>query len=232
VALAIPIVIALVLLSASSVPVRELAASGPGEIIAQTIRNEVGRELREAGARYDDLHVKVAAHRQDGTPFLVTYRGLRDFKGGDGTVPKAAGSFAMQYIGAGQWQGELAGIQFTVSVGSRDNIELPFVDDPPVLGTWESVDFVATIAEFNPDLRAMRGELFFKGLTFLAGGKTTHPWFTWTKGVLIHHGDQTASRYELRELKGRTYLFLEWKSGDFTISGRKPQYYVLQSIHQ
>ena len=78
----------------------------------------------------------------------------------------------------------------------------------------------------------MKGDLYLKGLTFLENGKTSQPWETWTKGFLIHHGDQTASHYEIREIKGGAYLFLEWKSGDFTILGKKPGYYVLKQNSQ
>jgi hypothetical protein len=156
----------------------------------------------------------------------VSYAGLRNFKGSDGTIPGPDGSFTMEYIGRGQWQGALAGTQFTVAVGSKDNINLPFVNDPQVIGEWKSVDFVETIAEFNPD-KPTEGELYLKGLTFLENGRTSQPWWTWTKGVVMHSGDQTASHYEIREIKGRSYLFLEWKSGDVTILGKKPCYYVL-----
>jgi serine/threonine protein kinase len=201
---------------------------GPASIVAQAIWSEVGRQLRETGATYEDLQVSVAEKRDSATPFRVSYKGLRNFKGSDGSIPSANGSFVMEYIGAGQWEGALAGTRLTVLVGSKDNIDLPFVDDPQVIGTWKSVDFVSAIENFDPARREMKGDLFLKELTFEPNGKTAKPWWTWTKGVLIHHGDQTASRYEIREVKGGTYIFLEWKSGDFTILGRKPAYYVLQ----
>jgi bla regulator protein BlaR1 len=65
-------------------------------------------------------------------------------------------------------------------------------------------------------------------LTFLENGRTSKPWWTWTKGLLLHRGDQTASHYEIKEIGGAPYLFLEWKSGDVTIAGMKPHYYVLK----
>ena len=208
---------------------RTPAPSNPVEVIVQTIRNEVGRQLREAGATYDDLQVTVAVDRDSATPFKISYRGLHNFKGEDGSAAGPDGAFIMECIGAGQWRGALAGKQFTVTVGSKDRIDLPFVNDPQVVGRWKSVAFVSAIDEFEPERPRTTGELYFKGLTFLENGKTTEAWWTWTKGVLIHSGDQTASHYEIRQIKGRPYLFLEWKSGDFTISGRKPSYYVLRS---
>ena len=218
--------------SASPPAVKTAAESGdvkrgPGEVIADKIRSAVAQKLKEAGAGYDDLQVTVAVKRDSATPFKVSYRGLRNFTATNGKTPDANGNFIMKYIGGGQWQGKLGGMQFTVPVGTQDNINLPFVNDPQVLGQWESVDFVADPADFTPDKPSWEGRLYLKGLTFLEGGKTPQPWWTWTKGVVIHHGDKTASHYDIRKLNGKLYLFFEWKSGDVTISGMKPHYYVL-----
>jgi bla regulator protein BlaR1 len=114
------------------------------------------------------------------------------------------------------------------AVVRRDNINLPFRNDPAVIGTWESVDFVETPENFSPGARAWRGELYLKELVFLPGGKGGKPWWTWTKGVVMHHGDRTASRYEIKKLGGAEYMFFEWKSGDYVFRGMKPFYYVLK----
>lgn len=204
------------------------AKQGPIPIIQQKIRAEVAARLAVAGAAYDELRVTVAVKRDIATPFKVSYRGLRNFKGSDDATPNANGSFIMKYIGGGQWQGELAGTQFTATVGTKDKIDLHFVNDPQVLGEWKSVDFVKDISQFNPAQPAWKGKLYLKGLTFQENGQTSQVW-TWTKGFLIHSGDQTASRYEIREINGASYLFMEWKSGDVTIAGMKPWYYVLKS---
>jgi serine/threonine protein kinase len=201
---------------------------GPREVLCDLIRLEVGRQLREAGATYDDLQVTVAVDRDSGTPFRVRYQGLQNFKAPDGTAPTGDGEFIMEYIGAGQWQGTLGGKQFTVLAGSRDNIDLPFVNDPQVIGQWDSVDFVANPADFNPSKRSWQDKLFLTGLSFLEGGKTPQPGRTWTKGTLINEMDKTASHYEIHELNGKLYLFFEWKSGDVTLLGMKPNYYVLR----
>src|ERR1035437_8079585 len=62
---------------------------GPTLIIQEKIRGEVAARLAEAGATYDDLRVSVAVQRDSATPFKVTYRGLRNFKGADGNTPGA-----------------------------------------------------------------------------------------------------------------------------------------------
>lgn len=207
---------------------RGKAMRGPREVITETLRSEIGRKLKDAGASYDELQVTVAVDRDSATPFKVSYEGLKNFTGSDGTTPDANGSFIMEYIGGGTYQGMLAGTQFSVPIGRTDNIDLPFVNDPQVLGEWESVDFVPDISDFDPGQKRWGGDLYLKGLTFLPDGKTGKPWMTWTKGAVMHHGDKTASHYEIKEMKDQSYLFFEWKSGDVTISGMKPYYYVLK----
>lgn len=130
------------------------------------------------------------------------------------------------------WPAGALGTRSPSGPGGRiaDDIDLPFVDDPAVVGTWRSVDFVKEPPAFTPGLRSWRGGLYLKELVFLPGGKSPNAWLTWTKGVLLHHGDRTASRYELKKLDGHEYMFLEWKSGDYTLKHRKPEYYVLEKI--
>lgn len=110
----------------------------------------------------------------------------------------------------------------------RDKTDLPFKNDPAVVGEWESVDFVESPEKFNPAVRVWRGDLYLKELVFLPKGKGGKPWWTWTKGVVMHHGDKTASKYEIMKIAGADYLFLEWKSGDYIFRGAKPFYYVLK----
>ncbi len=110
----------------------------------------------------------------------------------------------------------------------RDDIDLPFRDDPRVAGEWDSVDFVRTPADFRPGVKAWKEDLYLKKLVFLPGGKGGDPWWTWTKGYVLHRGDRTASGYEIKKIGGTEYMFFEWKSGDYVFRGRKPFYYVLK----
>lgn len=121
-------------------------------------------------------------------------------------------------------------MSFVVRVGRTDDIDVPFVDDPRIVGTWKAVDFVRTISRFAPGRRRWTGEMALERLTFERGGRTAHSWLTWAKGLLLHRGDRTASHHTIRKLGGRTLLFFEWKCGDVTICGRRPAYYVLESV--
>lgn len=185
-------------------------------------------QLRTRGATVDGLQVHVTPKPEGGSIAHVTYRGLRGFAAQDGTPVPANGEFDMEYVGAARWEGRLGGTLLGATVGVTDNIDLPFVDDPAVIGDWQSVDFIADPATFDPAKRQWGHDLFFKELHVLPHGRTPQPWFTWTKGFFLHAGDKTASRYDIRQISGQTYMFFEWKSGDVTILGRKPLYYVLK----
>jgi len=50
----------------------------------------------------------------------------------------------------------------------------------------------------------------------------------WTKGLIIVPAAKIASRYEIEEIEGSTYMFYEWKSGDYVLRQMKPKYYVLK----
>ena len=102
-----------------------------------------------------------------------------------------------------------------------------FEPDEQVLGRWVSVDFVRNIDYFRPGQKQWTGDLYLKGLTFYDDGTTSGPWI-WTRNTLWHPGDKTKARYTTQEIEGATYLFMEWMSGDVTIRGQKPRYYVLK----
>ncbi|MCX5796809.1 MAG: hypothetical protein NTY77_15045 [Elusimicrobia bacterium] len=109
---------------------------------------------------------------------------------------------------------------------TTDDINLPFQDDPAVVGTWRSVAYVTTPEAFSPKA-APAPNLFLKEQVFLPQGKTPSPSQTWTQGILINSPEKTASRYTFKDINGLKYMFLEWKSGDYTIRNQKPEYYVL-----
>lgn len=109
-----------------------------------------------------------------------------------------------------------------------DRIDWPFVNDPAAIGKWESVDFVRDMDQFTPGKKNWKGDLFFKGLTIIKNGKTNLGFMTWTKGLLMHKGDKTASIYIIKKFDGKSYMFMEWKSGDYVRLHQRPSYYVLR----
>ncbi|MCX7747361.1 MAG: M56 family metallopeptidase [Clostridia bacterium] len=112
----------------------------------------------------------------------------------------------------------------------EDKIDYPFVNDPTVIGKWESVDFVRKIELFKVNKKSFEGDLFLKNLYFSSGGKIPTTDLTWTKGLVLNKRDKTASKYIIKTIKGQDYMFFEWKSGDYTLRGMDPQYYVLKRV--
>ena len=51
-----------------------------------------------------------------------------------------------------------------------DNIDLPFINDPEVIGDWVSVDFVDEPSLFKPRKKSSADDFYLEGLTFLPGG--------------------------------------------------------------
>lgn len=108
-----------------------------------------------------------------------------------------------------------------------------FEPDERVPGTWETVDFVQTIDDFDPSEKNWPGALYLKELVFkdngfvfwtnADGGPYQH---RWTKGMVNPDSRRPASYY-LKTIDGVDYLMFEWISGDVTRRGDTPYYYVL-----
>ena len=101
-----------------------------------------------------------------------------------------------------------------------------FQNDPEVMGTWKSVDFVKSKADFIPGKKSWPGDLYLKEFTFNKKGETQNEAFTWTKGSVHFTEWNLDGTYEVRKINGVEYLFLEWISGDVAKRGAKASYYV------
>ena len=125
----------------------------------------------------------------------------------------------------------------------QDKIDYAFVDDSEAVGKWEVVDFVQNIDDFKAGEKQWRGEDFLRSMTILSDGKMA-PFevkgeetskisplksVTWTKGYILDSQDKTASKYTIKEINGTKYMFMEWKSGDYTLRGMTPWYYVFKA---
>lgn len=120
-----------------------------------------------------------------------------------------------------------------------DKTDYSFVDDANVIGKWKSVDFVRNIADFNQGQRSTNIELYLNELVFIKEGKMlcsfenenlAYTPTTWTKGKILDKQEKTASNYDIRNINGKTYLFMQWKSGDYVFRGAEPAYYVLEKV--
>lgn len=121
-------------------------------------------------------------------------------------------------------------------IGIRDDVDLPIIPDSKVIGKWNVCDIVKEIELFDPKApNHNNDELFWVDIDFRADGTCTHTydpkanrrWETdWTKGMLVDKRQKIAEAYLLIIIQGIEYLFIEFKSGDYTFGGRKPYYYV------
>ncbi|AQR94273.1 M56 family metallopeptidase [Clostridium saccharoperbutylacetonicum] len=111
-----------------------------------------------------------------------------------------------------------------------DKTDYAFVKDANIVGEWKSVDFVKNIEDFKVNTKQFTGDLYVKDISFTEDGKVPRTVFTWTKDHIINDVDKTDSSYVIKDIGGTTYMFFQWKSGDYTIRGMEPYYYVLQKI--
>lgn len=119
-------------------------------------------------------------------------------------------------------------------------------DDASVLGKWCVCDYVKEMDAFDPQRTG--GVLPYEGLywrraEFMEDGvlqnafqdsesgriSTDRPGiWSWMRGYVICHPRATASQYAIRRFGDTEYLFIQWKSGDYTFAGREPGWYVFQ----
>lgn len=122
----------------------------------------------------------------------------------------------------------------------EDNIDLPFVNDPALIGFWKTVDLIRDKNNFTVGKREWKGDLWLQQIAIAPNGDAT---FTvarddekllrqrWTKGLILNPYQKQAMHYDIVEREGETYLIMEWKSGDYMYAGDINCYYVLQKMN-
>lgn len=121
-------------------------------------------------------------------------------------------------------------------IARKDNISLPFRDDPNIKGKWKSVAFVLDKNDFDPQNISSSSDLYFKEIEFLPNGECVSLYGNetisgrdcqeWTNGFVLRKWNSTACAYEIRRIDGTDYLFIEWKSGDYRWGGFDTDFYV------
>lgn len=114
-----------------------------------------------------------------------------------------------------------------------DNVDYPFIPDETVIGSWQVRDFVIKPEQFDVLKQNFSdNELFFRRVVFspdgtcvLETGKGKGE-FIWTKGFILNKREKIAQGYEIKLIDGKEYLFVEWKSGDYTYGGGRIYWYV------
>ncbi|MCT4543825.1 MAG: hypothetical protein N4A63_09800 [Vallitalea sp.] len=107
--------------------------------------------------------------------------------------------------------------------------ELPYEKDENIIGSWETVDFIEDYKDYTP--KKDKEDLYLQSLTFKENGAIDkYPTRRWTKGYIYYPFKDVGGKYILKEINGDTYMFMEWKSGDYVHFNMKPKYYVLKKI--
>lgn len=132
----------------------------------------------------------------------------------------------------------------------RDRTDFPYIPDPELNGTWETVAYVGTPEDFSPacplDPSVLqyvtaitfyergickrylrdRGHTFTRQLEYTASGMGAF------RGYVISQQEESAEGYLLREIDGVKYLFIQHKSGDYFFGGLEPWYYVFKKAKE
>lgn len=105
-----------------------------------------------------------------------------------------------------------------------------------VVGKWTVVDFVEQIENFNPKQRSLNSLPPLRKLYFEADGtvwwiykdnfKAQKSW----SGDAVDYEPSFPAHFKVLRINDKDYLFIEWISGDVTIRGQKPCYYVLRKV--
>ena len=119
-------------------------------------------------------------------------------------------------------------------------------DDINIIGKWNVCDLVRSPDSFNPDNMCEfvpHDALYWRNAEFLTGGNIIntfklyqetethtdepHVW-RWVNDYVICSPRQTASKYIIQIHNNIEFLFIEWKSGDYSYGGEKPFWYVFK----
>ncbi len=122
-------------------------------------------------------------------------------------------------------------------IGIKDNTNVDFIRDEKIVGTWKTVDLVNNIESFNPlKLQRPKDKLMLEKLTFDNNGKVIANYKSgkvvdtkYTKDYVINLCNKdTLSKYTYKEILGKKYIIIEWKSGDYIFGKVINCYYVLE----
>lgn len=135
-----------------------------------------------------------------------------------------------------------------------EDMDYVFISDEKAVGTWEVVDFVKNIDDFEVGKKWVKEWmnteiLFWLSVEFSENGTGKVKFDTgvsntdfkltgiirtnsikWTNGLIKLY--DTIPEYTIKHIDGADYMFIQWKSGDYTIRKMKPYYYVFKKTNE
>lgn len=116
-----------------------------------------------------------------------------------------------------------------------EDVNLPFVDDKQIIGKWKSVAYIENIDDFENETYDKSIRMWLESAEFFEGGKAQRKYFNdtswddrWTKGKLLDLTKSVVSKYIIKTINDKEYLFLEWKMGNYIYGGMPPTFYVFE----
>ena len=118
----------------------------------------------------------------------------------------------------------------------KDNTNIEFENDESVIGFWETVDCVEEISQFNTNKKYRDEEFYLQKYIFEPNG-TLYEKFSdeedlfsinWSKNYVLNKKGNLASKYIIKTIDDNDYMFVEWKSGDYSFGGKISVDYVLK----
>ncbi|MBE6809485.1 MAG: hypothetical protein E7521_00300 [Ruminococcaceae bacterium] len=118
-----------------------------------------------------------------------------------------------------------------LEIGRRENVNIPFIFDKKIVGSWVAVDFVENIDDFK-GMGPLNKNLWLQNIIFYQNGNVIRKYVDeewqdkWSKGVLLDLNKLIVSNYVFKTIDDIEFLFLEWKMGNYVFGGMPPSYYV------
>lgn len=116
-------------------------------------------------------------------------------------------------------------------INYNDDINIPFENDPEVIGRWVVFDGLPCKEMFNPQkTKSLLSNDLIKELYFLPDGEKY--WcFNWTKGILLSNCGyphrKSQNKYTIEKIEKDTFMFIEFKTYDY-FQGGMPEILVLK----
>lgn len=115
----------------------------------------------------------------------------------------------------------------------HESMDYKFELDKDAIGQWEQINFVTSPDDFDGKDTTRQKYIEMGTHNFYGDGrevsyadKSVGTGETkWTKGY-VWGGDDTISEYVIKQLNGKTFMFIQFKNNDYTVRGQKPNYFV------
>lgn len=120
----------------------------------------------------------------------------------------------------------------------KDDINFTFNIDKELTGNWQAVDFVNNKEQFIPNNKYWKYGLALDKLSVFDDGNILISYddekvkkTKYTKGFIANIIiDDTLCKYFYKKENDKTYLFVEWKNGDYIYANQMPGYYVFEKL--